>query len=308
MLESEQRRIEQRSIVHDSRLFSNVLPQEMQQTVFQTLQDELNPLWSEMFHKGGAVPRLVCLQGDVISVDGDKVDDGGTQQTMIPLYRHPCDEHPTLHQCTPTVAKLRDIASNVVGQTLNHALIQMYRGGDDYISEHADKTLDIERGSDIVNFSIGATRTLILRPKKGDEWEKGKMRPSTRVTIDHASLFVLGWETNKVMTHEIRRDKRNFECKMEGEKAFGGVRISLTFRKVATFLREDGTLIGQGAPKDNVSSPPLSRVEEEELLLDAFSTENRKSDYDWDELYGNGFSVVNFQMTNQPESSADKEA
>lgn len=260
-----------------------------------------------MYHKGGAVPRLVCLQGDVISVGGGD-GDGGKPLTMIPLYRHPCDEHPTLHQWTPTVAKLRDIASNLVGQKLNHALIQMYRGGDDYISEHADKTLDIERGSDIVNFSIGATRTLILRPKKGDEWEKGKMRPSTRVTMDHASLFVLGWETNKSMTHEIRRDKRNYECKMEGEKAFGGVRISLTFRKVATFLREDGTLIGQGAPKDSVSPPPLSRVEEEELLL-AFSTENRKSDYDWDELYGNGFSLVNFQMTNQADDSfADRGA
>lgn len=33
---------------------------------------------------------------------------------------------------------------------LNHVLIQKYRNGEDYISEHSDKTVDIVRGTSIV--------------------------------------------------------------------------------------------------------------------------------------------------------------
>lgn len=302
---------------HDSRLFTNILPSELEHTVFQSLQEELRPLWSEMYHKGGAVPRLVCLQGDVIC---NSISDNnkGKTKTFIPLYRHPTDEQPPLQPWTPIVQKLRDIASNLVdGQELNHALIQLYRNGDDYISEHADKTLDIERGSSIVNLSIGATRTMILRPKKeigpsGNAMvPKGTPRPSTRVKMDHASLFVLGWETNQRMTHEIKRDKRDDKFKTDHERAFDGVRISITLRKVATFLcTDDGSLVGQGAPnkaKSLISHSPASSLadakEEEDMLLKAFSTENRRSDYDWEELYGDGFSVVNFRITNNQEES-----
>ena len=39
----------------------------------------------------------------------------------------------------------------------NHALIQWYRSGLDHISEHSDKTLDIEHGTPVVSVSLGAT-------------------------------------------------------------------------------------------------------------------------------------------------------
>jgi alkylated DNA repair dioxygenase AlkB len=45
-------------------------------------------------------------------------------------------------------------------------LIQLYRTGADYISEHSDKTIDVVRGSFIVNLSLGARRTMTLRTKK----------------------------------------------------------------------------------------------------------------------------------------------
>jgi alkylated DNA repair dioxygenase AlkB len=41
-------------------------------------------------------------------------------------------------------------------------LIQLYRTGADYISEHSDKTIDVVRGSRIVNVSLGARRTMTL--------------------------------------------------------------------------------------------------------------------------------------------------
>lgn len=41
---------------------------------------------------------------------------------------------------------------------VNHVLIQYYRSGNDYISEHSDKTIDVVRDSKIVNVSLGAER------------------------------------------------------------------------------------------------------------------------------------------------------
>ena len=49
---------------------------------------------------------------------------------------------------------------------LNHVLIQLYRNGNDYIRKHADKTLDIAKGSTIFNVSLGASRHMYLRLKK----------------------------------------------------------------------------------------------------------------------------------------------
>ena len=90
----------------------------------------------------------------------------------VPLYRHPADEPPTLVPYTPTAARIRDIvekqlrdfgilsestASELDGNEdtkekpiLNHALVQLYRNGTDYISEHADKTIDIVHDTPII--------------------------------------------------------------------------------------------------------------------------------------------------------------
>ena len=270
-------------ILHDSKLIRNVLPPELSNTIFEDLQAELEPHWSEMGHKGGVVPRLVCIQGTIDADTG-----------AWPLYRHPADEQPPLLHWTPTVEKLVKIVSLRLQQPINHALIQCYRGGHDFISQHADKTLDIQRDSNIVNLSIGARRTMVLRPKK-DDVPKGTTLPATPFPMEHGSLFVLGWETNRLCTHEIKRDKRLESLKHPAELNYGGCRISLTLRTVATFSRVDGTLYGQGAPKKEILP---SSAAEEDALLKAFSIENRRTDYDWDEIYGRGFNIVNFQIVN----------
>lgn len=101
------------------------------------------------------------------------------------------------------------------------------------------------------------------------------------------------------MTHEIKRDKRETQFKTLDELDYGGMRISITFRYIATFLTREGQLFGQGAREasekhDNV----LSEEAEAEALLLAFSTENRFSDFDWDKEYGRGFNVINFRSVN----------
>jgi len=61
------------------------------------------------------------------------------------------------------------LISNKIGYVLNHALIQKYKHGKDNIGEHSDKTIDIDRESSIINFSVGATRTMQLKKKEKND-------------------------------------------------------------------------------------------------------------------------------------------
>jgi hypothetical protein len=191
-------------------------------------------------------------------------------------------------------------------------LIQHYRSGNDYISEHSDKTIDVVRGSNIVNVSLGAQRVMILRTKKDSLPPKDEAgvavteRPSQRIPLPHNSMFILGPESNKRWLHGIRQDKRADFLKVEEETAFGGERISLTFRHIGTFLSTNQTMIyGQGATgKTKAEARPTinGNREASQLMINAFGFENQQSDFDWDSTYGAGFDVVHFtseQATNQ---------
>ena len=253
--------------------------------------------WQKMFHRSGEVPRLVAVQGD-IQLDG----------VEAPIYRHPADESPELLPFDSVVNMLRKAAEKVVGHPLNHALIQWYRDSEDNISEHSDKTLDVVRGSSIVNVSLGAQRTMILRAKKSalaiavDGTEPEAARPSQRVPLPHNSLFVLGQNTNQHWLHSIRADKRPSFEKTPAELAFEGERISLTFRHIGTFINlADNTIWGQGATsktREN-AQPLITGVEAEiegEHMIRAFGQENHQSlNWNWEEWYGRGFDVVNFE-------------
>ena len=66
-----------------------------------------------------------------------------TTAGTAPLYRHPADEQPAPVSWTPAVNEVRKAVEARLGVKLNHALVQWYRGGMDYISEHADKVRPI---------------------------------------------------------------------------------------------------------------------------------------------------------------------
>lgn len=294
----------------DSCIFLDVLSDELKKDIFEHLDRDIS--WNVMTHKGGAVPRLISIQGDV------------EQEGCVPLYRHPADEQPATVAFTTFARKCRDEASSVLGQRFNHALIQKYRSGKDNISEHADKTLDIARGTAIVNLSIGSTRVMILRSKpdhpntpccenQGDKGGANKI--VQKITLPPNSLFVLGWQTNLLFTHSIKADKRMAYEKRLDERLYNEQRISLTFRTIATFVSPTGIIFGQGA-KTKVSTvnprpvPDIAAVvspEEDERkkaeqsdecirLLKAFSVENRSAHFDWDLYYGEGFDVMNFHI------------
>lgn len=293
----------------DSRIVHDVLSPRLRHGVFERLQDEVR--FRAMFHRGGEVPRLVAVQGEI-------AEDGS-----LPVYRHPADECPPLSRFSPVVSKIREEVQKVLGHPVNHVLIQYYRDGQDYISEHSDKSLDIVRGSNIANVSIGAQRTMLLRTKKsanaqgealsnasresreGQDTEQGSSRPrrAQRIPMPHNSMFVLGPQTNMRWLHGIRPDKRAAAERSTDELAYGGERISLTFRRIGTFLNPRSNLIwGQGAKskkKDDAGPIAEGGTPEAERMVNAFGRENQETEFDWEAVYGAGFDALDI-MPNRP--------
>ncbi len=278
----------------DSAIHYGVLSPELAATALATLNHEIP--WQTMHHRGGVVPRELSIQGSP--------SDGA-----LPLYRHPADEQPALIPWTSTADAIRREVAAFLEQPLNHGLIQRYTGGQSFINPHADKTLDVARGSAIVNLSLGATRTLILRPKGPDR--RDAMR---RIALPHNSLFVLGWETNRRFVHGIRHDRRAEREKRADERVDGGLRISLTLRTIATFQRvADDHLFGQGARakseeelEERLAQSPLREggLGEATAMLEAFGRENRDPDFSWEDNYGAGFDALNFRVLRDREDGA----
>lgn len=281
----------------DTTVIHNLLPDPLAENIFEKVRDEV--LWQRMSHQGGEVPRLVAVQGEV-------AEDGS-----VPVYRHPSDESPPLLDFSPTVRKIKAEVEKQLGHPLNHALIQFYRDGTDYISEHSDKTLDIVKGSFIANVSLGAERTMVFRTKRRERdssstesplAEDSKQRKTSRAKLPHNSLCRMGLVTNMRWLHAIRQDKRAERDKTEPELAFSGGRISLTFRQIGTFLDRDSTLIwGQGATgKTRQEAHRVINGQSPEAvgMLQAFGTENHSTEFDWEKYYGRGFDVLH--MSNSP--------
>ena len=191
---------------------------------------------------------------------------------------------------------------------VNHVLIQHYRSGADYISEHSDKTIDVVPGSKIVNVSIGAQRVMTLRTKKDvvsgvphpdadDAGSVSEKRLVQRIPLPHNSMFVLGLDTNAKWMHGIRTDKRIPTVKNAAEVFNNQERISLTFRQIGTFLTADQSHIyGQGATgktKQEARPIVLGGADAARLIM-AFGNENHQSDFDWQANYGEGFDVLHF--------------
>ncbi|KAK4541487.1 hypothetical protein LTR36_007933 [Oleoguttula mirabilis] len=288
-----------------SQILYDLLPPGLAETVFEEIKQEVN--WQHMHHHTGEVPRLVCCQGDIDSQDGS-----------MPVYRHPSDHTLPLYAWTPTVEGVREAAETCVGHPLNHVLIQLYRGGTDFISEHSDKTLDIVKGSNIVNVSFGAQRMMRLRTKRAASHPSAPTslpagegtpistpspaRTTYRVPMPHNSMLTMSLPTNAAYLHGINADKRPAVEFTDAEKAYGGQRISLTFRHIGTFLSAEGrqqVIWGQGATGKtrNDAKPVINGDEaESEKLVRAFGAENQASSINWEAVYGGRSDVLHLRL------------
>ncbi|KAK5002864.1 hypothetical protein LTR28_010888, partial [Elasticomyces elasticus] len=190
---------------------------------------------------------------------------------------------------------------------------------EDFISEHSDKTLDIVPGSCIVNVSFGAQRTMRLRTKgaatkqgsgssvssidstastaRGDDFVRA--RTTQRIHMPHNSVFIMDLDTNARWLHGIQPDKRIPAERSAAELAYGGMRISLTFRHIGTYLSHDSRYIwGQGATSksEDTARATINNVPmDSEQMIKAFGTENQSTDFDWHATYGHGYDVLHLK-------------
>lgn len=261
--------------------------------------NDMNGLWErvksevvfhEMFNQGNPVPRLVSIQSVYNDVFGR------------PLYRHPNDEEPPNVEMVPVVRQLMQLVEQYTGVTgLNHALVQHYRDGKDNIASHSDKTLDIDRHTPTINLSLGASRTMTIQNKQDKEIRE-------KIPLRHGECVVFGLDTNRHWFHEVAKD-----VIMQSHPLYGTERISFTFRKIATFINDDGVIVGQGSPyktsadipgvniggqgagssddRTVLTSPPQDAPTRADLIR-AFGRENRESaEFDWEAVYGKGFLI-----------------
>ncbi|GAB7326706.1 hypothetical protein MBLNU13_g10661t1 [Cladosporium sp. NU13] len=268
----------------------DLLPPDRVDGLFHKLKEEVK--WQKMHHQTGEVPRLVCCQGTIDS-EGD-----------MPVYRHPSDETIALLPWSKTVDEIRQAAEAIAGHEINHALIQLYRAGTDYISEHSDKTLDICPDSFIVNASIGAERVMRLRTKRSQNTtEKSTQDPHPRTThrvrLPHNSALLMSLETNAQYLHSINADKRPASELTPAEKAYDGQRISLTFRYIGTYLDAKSEHIwGQGATgkeREDAQRVINGDAKAVDKLVKGFGAENAAAEIAWAEWYGGGSDVLHLK-------------
>lgn len=118
----------------------------------------------------------------------------------------------------PTWSQERMPVRGVEGGVLpNGVLLNRYRDGRDAIGRHTDREDDLVPGSPIVGVSLGATRTMRIRPAGG------RAADEVRLPLRDGSVLLMHGDCQRALTHEVRR-----------EPDVAGERISLTFRAVMT--------------------------------------------------------------------------
>ncbi len=144
-----------------------------------------------LFGRQRVVPRLVAWFGDA-----------GVS------YRYSQLEHPC-HGWPPELNRLRGRLREDFGVASNFALLNRYRCGRDSMGWHADD--EPELSGAVVSVSLGATRTLRLRPSRSGA--------SGGLQLAHGTLLM----HDRKLYHALPKTSRPV-----------GERINLTFRQVRT--------------------------------------------------------------------------
>jgi alkylated DNA repair dioxygenase AlkB len=296
----------------DSYLILNILPANLA-NAFNEVNNEQS--WHIMNNKGSPVPRLVSTQGSII---GD----------LEPIYRHSSNQRPILNTWTPLVDEMRRVVIERTEIDFNHALIQLYRNGRDNISEHSDKTLDITRKTPICTLSLGAKRTLILRSKSNDAERIVQKIPLPHNSLfilgsDTNRIYKHCIKeckrANKLMSAEelfcegqrisltfrsisTFYDKKTCTLYGQGAPKRSNVKSDSCIVKeeiqklssISAVVEAQSFLLESAVIKDH-SSCESNIVgilgENERRLINAFSAENKLSNFDWDLYYGEGFPL-----------------
>ncbi|MDH1264404.1 alpha-ketoglutarate-dependent dioxygenase AlkB [Pseudomonas sp. GD03944] len=149
-----------------------------------------------IFGRAVAVPRLLAWYGDAEA-----------------SYRYSGQTHQP-QPWTPLLTEIRRRVQDEVGQPLNGVLLNYYRDGNDSMGWHSDDEAELGRNPLVASLNLGGTRRFDLRRKGGSRIEHS-------LSLDHASLLVMGGPTQHYWQHQVAKTRQ--PC---------APRLNLTFRLI----------------------------------------------------------------------------
>lgn len=143
--------------------------------------------------------------------------------------------------CPPATSDLCARISDAAGIPFNHVLLNRYRDGNDSMGMHADAEPELGPDPVVATLSLGATRAMAVRPRKGV--------PGARLDLQLRSgdLLIMAGTCQRFFLHGIPRSTQptaqttTTQTTMFGDVATAGTtpgpprppeRISLTLRQV----------------------------------------------------------------------------
>lgn len=129
-----------------------------------------------------------------------------------PSYFYSGKSHPTV-DWSPAAARFCARVNRDYGTSFNGGLVNLYRSGTDYISDHSDDERSLARDGAVIGLSLGVTRDIVMK------W-KDKSASAIPIPLPPGSLFGMEGATQRLLTHGMPVRKR--VC---------GERISLTLRQ-----------------------------------------------------------------------------
>ena len=166
---------------------------------FTALQQET--AWKQeaitLFGKRHPLPRLTCWMAD----PGCGYRYSGLDNIVEPW--------------SATASMLRDQLTELSGWRFNSLLLNFYRDGRDAMGFHADDEPELDPQAPIASLSLGASRTLRFKPKRGHQGEP------LNLELAHGDLLLMEPPTQQHWLHGLPKRLRVSEP-----------RLNLTFRVV----------------------------------------------------------------------------
>ncbi len=128
-------------------------------------------------------------------------------------YKYSGKNHLTL-PWTPTLLFLKELVEQETNESFNSVLLNLYRGGADYMSWHADDENELGLSPVIASISLGSERIFEIKKKENS-------KPDLSLILNSGSLLVMGGLLQQFYHHRLKKEVK-----------IRGVRINLTFRKI----------------------------------------------------------------------------
>lgn len=114
---------------------------------------------------------------------------------------------------TTTLLSLKQLTENLVGDSFNACLLNLYHDGGEAMSWHSDSEAELKPNGAIASLSFGAARTFSFKHNQSNL--------TLSQVLAHGSLLVMKHETQSFWQHKLPPSKR-----------VDSPRINLTFRTI----------------------------------------------------------------------------